>query len=100
MMGPTQEHEGKAAGPRSARPRDASRHSRIDYVGAAFAPAPGTYGLLNTANTTRARLTTIQDSGRAGDLRGQMRLLHPLMAAAMYEMAFALEAGPLSTWAN
>jgi hypothetical protein len=48
----------------------------------------------------RARLTTVQDSGRSGSAKAPLANLYPLIAAALYETAFADEAGPLATWRN
>lgn len=71
--------------------------NRVGYAGEAFAPAEGTY---EGVNTIALAWTTVADSGlhpRGG--RG-LANLYPLVAAAMYEAAFAHEAGPLSTWSN
>ena len=69
---------------------------KVGYAGDAFAPAPETYRGLNAA---RVRLTTRQDSGPGPD-RPSFANLYPLAAAALYELAFAREAGPLATWRN
>jgi hypothetical protein len=74
-----------------------ARWGRVGYTGDAYAPAPETYLGLNA---TCARLTTVADSGRAGSARSALANLFPLAAAALYEVAFAREAGPLSTWRN
>jgi hypothetical protein len=74
-----------------------ARWGSVGYSGDGFAPAPATYGAINA---TRVRLTTVADSGRAGDSRETLINLYPLAAAALYEVAFACEAGPLSTWRN
>ena len=76
---------------------DRARWGKVGYAGRGFAPAPGTYRGLDA---TRARLTTIADSGRAPQDRTQFANLYPLAAAALYEVAFAREAGPLATWRN
>jgi hypothetical protein len=73
-----------------------ARWGRVGYAGAAFAPARGTY--LGTC-AIRVWLTSIADSGRGPD-RVSLANLYPLVAAALYELAFAREAGPLSTWSN
>ncbi len=74
-----------------------ARWGKVGYAGEGFAPAPGTYRGLDAA---RARLTTIADSGRARKDRAGFANLYPLAAAALYEIAFACEAGPLATWRN
>ena len=74
-----------------------ARWGRVGYAGEAFAPAVGTYRGIGGA---RARLTTVQDSGRAGSAKAPLANLYPLIAAALYETAFADEAGPLATWRN
>ena len=74
-----------------------ARWGKVGYAGHGFAPAPGTYRGLDA---TRARLTTIADSGRAPQDRNEFANLYPLAAAALYEVAFASEAGPLATWRN
>jgi hypothetical protein len=48
----------------------------------------------------RPHFTSVSDSGRATSVRPALANLYPLIAAALYEAAFALELGPLSTWAN
>jgi hypothetical protein len=70
---------------------------KVGYAGEGFAPAPGTYAGLNA---TRVGLTTIADSGHAPADRTSFANLYPLAAAALYELAFAREAGPLATWRN
>ena len=70
---------------------------RVGYTGRAFAPARETY---DSVNAGRARLTTVQDSGRARRVKAPLANLYPLIAAALYEAAFASEAGPLTTWLN
>ena len=74
-----------------------ARWGRVGYAGAAFAPAVGTYKGISGA---RARLTTVMDSGRSGPAKAPLANLYPLIAAALYETAFASEAGPLATWRN
>jgi len=73
-----------------------ARWGRVGYAGAAFAPAQGTY---RGTCATRVNLTSIADSGRGPEREG-LANLYPLVAAALYELAFAREAGPLSTWRN
>src|SRR5206468_3653456 len=75
---------------------DRARWGRVGYAGSAFAPAPQTYPEING---TRVRLTTVADSGR--ELRpGALVNLYPLVAAALYEIAFVREVGLLDTWRN
>ena len=73
-----------------------ARWGRVGYAGAAFAPAQETY---KGTNATRIKLTTVADSGRSPD-KPYLANLYPLVAAALYELAFAREAGPLATWRN
>jgi hypothetical protein len=42
----------------------------------------------------------VQDSGRAGSAKAPLANLYPLIAAALYEIGFVGEAGPLATWRN
>ena len=74
-----------------------ARWGRVGYDGCAFAPAPGTY---RGVDARHAGLTTVQDSGRPGSATSPIANLYPLLAAALYETAFASEAGPLATWRN
>ena len=74
-----------------------ARWGRVGYAGDAFAPAVGTYTGIGGA---RARLTTVQDSGPPGPAKAPLANLYPLVAAALFETAFAREAGPLATWRN
>lgn len=72
-----------------------ARWGGVGYAGRPHAPAEGTYCL----EARGMGWTTLEDSGelaRAGALSN----LSPLIAAAIYEVGFALEAGPLSTWRN
>jgi hypothetical protein len=73
-----------------------ARWGRVGYAGSAFAPAQQTYPGINA---TRVKLTTVADSGRALHPAALVNL-YPLAAAALYEIAFAREAGPLDTWRN
>ncbi len=74
-----------------------ARWGRVGYNGSAFAPAPGTYAGVAGE---RAQLTTVHDSGRARSVKAPIANLYPLIAAVLYEVAFANEAGPLDTWRN
>jgi hypothetical protein len=76
---------------------DRARWGKVGYAGQGFAPAPDTYPGLNAA---RVALTTIADSGRCPVDRQGFANLYPIAAAALYEVAFAREAGPLATWRN
>jgi len=69
----------------------------VAYDGRAFAPAPGTYAGVDAA---KLNYTTEADSGRHPRSGRALGNLYPLVAAAMYEAAFAAEFGPLSTWSN
>jgi hypothetical protein len=72
---------------------------RVGYAGEAFAPAEGTYAGVSA---TGLNYTHQNDSGlppmpgKAGALANLM----PLVLGAMWEAAFASEAGPLTTWNN
>jgi hypothetical protein len=74
-----------------------ARWGRVGYSGTAFAPAPGTYRGINA---TRVKLSTVADSGRFQSQKSTLVNLYPLAAAALYEVAFASELGPLATWNN
>lgn len=74
-----------------------ARWGHVGYEGNAFAPAQCTYPGIDGSH---ARITTVADSGRAGQVRPALANLYPLIAAALYEVAFATEAGPLATWRN
>ena len=70
------------------------------YTGEPFAPASRTY---LAADIRRFNFTTMADSGYAPSVVGRIAdlgPLAPLALAAMWEAAFAYEAGPLSTWRN
>lgn len=71
---------------------------RVGYADQAFAPAPGTYEGIDPVSLA---WTTIADSG-IPELRSgaDVANLFPLIAASLYEIGFAREFGPLSTWAN
>lgn len=70
---------------------------RVGYDGDAFAPAPETYRLIDVVGL---RYTTVQDTGIVPTSGRALANLYPLVAAALYEAGFALEAGPLTTWSN
>lgn len=71
--------------------------SRIGYVGRAHAPASGTYQGIEAAGLG---YLSVADSGIPESSPVALRALAPLIAAALYEIGFAWEAGPLSTWSN
>lgn len=80
--------------------RAAVRSTHVQYVGKAFAPATGTYHIGDTRSLA---LSTQHDSGYAPTPIGRIADLGPvapLALAALWEAAFAYEAGPLSTWRN
>lgn len=69
----------------------------VGYWGECFAPAEGTYAGVDAL---RLAYTTVADSGAHPRSGVKLANLFPLIAAALYEAGFALEAGPLSTWSN
>ena len=78
----------------------ATPSSTVTYAGRAFAPATGTYPLSDTASLN---LSTQHDSGYAPtpiERISALGSIAPLALAALWEAAFAYEAGPLSTWSN
>jgi hypothetical protein len=79
---------------------DQARWGRVGYAGEAFAPAEGTYAGISV---TGLNYTHRNDSGRYPTPAGRtaaLANLMPMVLGAMWEAAFALEAGPLSTWSN
>jgi hypothetical protein len=76
-----------------------ARWGSVGYSGRAHAPAQGTYPGIDAIGL---RYTTVNDSGRypqpgpGSDLAN----LTPLVMAALYEVGFAWEAGPLTSWSN
>ena len=79
---------------------EALRSTHLLYTGKAFAPATGSYLIGDTASLN---LSTRHDSGYAPTPIGRITDLGsiaPLALAALWEVAFAYEAGPLSTWSN
>ena len=82
--------------PKTHRPA----HGPVAYRGDAFAPASRTYPIVSMRNIN---LTTMADSGYAPtpvDRIAALGVVAPLALAALWEAAFAFEAGPLSTWNN
>lgn len=73
---------------------------RVGYAGDAFAPAEGTYAGVSASGLN---YTHINDSGlppMPGHKGAPLANLMPLVLGAMWEAAFAREAGPLATWSN
>jgi hypothetical protein len=68
---------------------------KLSFEGNPFAPTPGTNTGIDPLGSS---YWSAADSGEM-DLRA-IRGLFPLIAAALYEVGFAWEAGPLSTWSN
>jgi hypothetical protein len=72
----------------------------VHYRGVAFAPAACTYV---AADMKRFPFSTLADSGYEPSATVRVAALGavaPLAIAALWESAFAFEAGPLSTWSN
>ena len=72
----------------------------LSYRGEPFAPAPHTYRAVSSRSLN---LTTVADSGygpSAVERLADLGSVGPLALAAIWEAAFAFEAGPLSTWDN
>ena len=73
---------------------------QVGYTGEAHVPVAGTYPGIDANNL---RWTTTHDSGKhpmPKDARAALANLVPLIMAALNEVGFAWEAGPLSTWSN
>lgn len=70
---------------------------RVGYAGTAFAPAPGTYDGIVARDLA---WTTVSDSGAHPRSGPALANLYALVAAALYDVGFAREAGPLTTWSN
>jgi hypothetical protein len=88
---------GSQTNPKSLRTR---ARRIVSYRGEPFAPAVMTYPAVSARSLN---LTTVADSGygpSATDRLADLGALGPLALAAIWEAAFALEAGPLSTWNN
>lgn len=83
--------------PRLRVTAEESQRVRVSYHGRCHAPAEGTYEGLDPLRITYA---TLADSGAHMDTPGDLRSLYPLIAAAIYEVSFCAEAGPLLTWLN
>jgi hypothetical protein len=88
---------GSHTNPKSLRTR---ARRIVSYRGEPFAPAVKTYPAVSARSLN---FTTVADSGygpSATDRLADLGALGPLALAAIWEAAFALEAGPLSTWSN
>lgn len=78
---------------------DKAQWGQVGYTGDAHAPSQGTYPGIDAIGLM---YTTVQDSG-SHPMPGpgaELANLVPLMMAALYEVGFAWEAGPLTTWSN
>lgn len=72
---------------------------RVGYAGEAFAPAEGTYPGIDAVGLA---YTTVQDSG-AYPMPGKgapLANLVPLIMATLYDVGFAREFGPPTSWRN
>lgn len=71
----------------------------VGYTGTAHAPAEGTYPGIDALNL---RYTTVADSGVFPTTGNGAALanLSPLVMAALYDIGFAWEAGPTTSWSN
>ena len=70
----------------------------VGYTGTMHALCEGTYPGIDAL---ALNYSTVDDSGdfpTAAD--GALANLRPLIMAAMYEVGFAWEAGPLTSWSN
>ena len=88
---------GAPQNPRSLRTK---RPRVVSYRGEPFSPATSTYRAVSSRSLN---LTTVADSGygpSAIERLADLGSLGPLALAAVWEAAFAFEAGPLSTWDN
>lgn len=65
--------------------------SRIGFIGAAELPPPGTYMF----EPDQVRWAPVWDAGEVA-----LDTIEPLIRAALCDLAFASEAGPLTTWSN
>lgn len=82
------------------RPGGATASGVVVCRGAAFAPSDATYPGVSVR---RLYMTTVADPASASSAGERLTDLGPVGAlalAALWEAGFALEAGPLSTWAN
>ncbi|HEX9775034.1 MAG TPA: hypothetical protein VGB83_05595 [Actinomycetota bacterium] len=78
---------------------DKAQWGFVGYAGEAHMPANGTYPGIDAMSL---RYTTQHDSGAypmPGE-RSPLANLTPLIMAALNDVGFAWEAGPLSTWSN
>lgn len=88
----TSEHGGSALG-------EVASWGSVGYAGRAFAPSDQTYAGVSAG---RLNYTHRADSGEfpKAFCGGELANLVPLVLSSMWESAFALEAGPLTTWSN
>jgi hypothetical protein len=70
---------------------------KVGYAGPFHIPAPETYAGIDVL---RLNFATVEDTGIDLTADAPIANLHLLMAAALWDLAFAREAGPLSTWSN
>jgi hypothetical protein len=72
---------------------------QVGYVGDVFAPSSKTYAGVDPKSVN---YTHRADSGDfpAPIAGGSLTHVLPLILGALWEAAFAIEAGPLSTWGN
>lgn len=73
---------------------------KVGYSGDALIPAQGTYPGIDAL---ALRYTTVEDSGAypAANAEGApLANLTPLVMMTLFEVGFAWEAGPLTSWSN
>lgn len=76
-----------------------ARWGKVGYTGDAYVAVEGTYPGIDAHGL---RYTTLQDSG-AHPMPGDgapLANLTPLIMAALHDVGFAWEAGPLASWSN
>jgi hypothetical protein len=71
----------------------------VGYAGRAFAPSDHTYGGVSAGHMNYTHRADSGDYPMAFS-GGALANLVPLVLSSMWESAFALEAGPLTTWSN
>lgn len=74
-----------------------ARWGHVGYEGAPYSPPEEAYPGVDTKSP---RYTTVEDTGSHPRRGPGLANLQPLIAAALWDAAFALEYGPLSTWNN
>ena len=72
---------------------------KVGYAGEAYAPSEGTYPGIDAIGLL---WTTVADSGThpMPGSGAELANLTPLVMAALYDIGFAWEAGPLTSWSN